>query len=69
MPRKVNGVAIIESNRFSQYVEPSDVAGLEDLRSWVRWFDASGIPSTLLLTDKGYAVYREGLFADINWDE
>jgi hypothetical protein len=61
MPRKVNGVIIIEGNRFSEFVHPSDDTGLAELRKWVEWFSADGIDSTLVFTDKGYAVYRDGM--------
>ncbi len=41
-----------------------DKAGYEDLLKWKDWFDSLGIASELVLTDKGYALYRLGLAED-----
>jgi hypothetical protein len=59
MPQKVNGIEVIERNRFSTYVHPHDVEGMRDLRFWVEWFTDNDVRTALVLTDKGYAVYRE----------
>lgn len=56
--REIDGVAITEANRFSQYVNCRD-----DLTQWMMDFQQAGIPCALALTSKGYALYREGLVA------
>jgi hypothetical protein len=58
MPRVVDGVAITERNRFSVYVRPKDSQGLADLQKWLAGFTKAGIRAALILTDKGYALYR-----------
>ena len=55
----INGVAITESNRFSAFCRKKS-----DLDSWVEHFKAGGIRVAVVLTDAGYALYREGM-ADI----
>lgn len=61
MPREVNGILIVERNRFSTYVHPKDYAGLAELRTWLDWFVKDNIRATIIFTDKGYALYREGM--------
>lgn len=64
-----DGVPIIERNRFSHYVKPSDQTGLGVLASWLEWFRRDTIPATIVLTDKGYALYRTGMGDGFDDDE
>ena len=59
--RIVQGVRVTEENRFSHFVHPHDVEGMAALHKWLGWFQKDGIASVLLLMDKGYALYREGM--------
>jgi len=61
MPPIVDGIAICEENRFSEYVLPDDADGIRILRSWQQWLASSGVPSVRPLTGRGYAIYRNGL--------
>lgn len=56
MFRIIDGVAITEANRFSQFMKKR-----EDLTLWHMDFQAAHIPCALVLTDKGYALYRTGM--------
>jgi hypothetical protein len=67
--RQVNGIPITEANRFSEYVHPQDIEGVRDLNAWMTSFHLDGVAAVLVFTDKGYAVYREGMeepFDDID---
>lgn len=51
----------MEANRFSRFIRLHDQAGLKDLAVWQEWFKSRGIASVVVITDKGYALYREGM--------
>jgi phosphopantetheinyl transferase (holo-ACP synthase) len=61
MPRKIDGIDIIEVNRFSEYIKPKDKDGMTALTRWQEWFKSRNIQSVISLTDKGFALYREGM--------
>lgn len=56
MATSVNGIAIIEANRFSKFVRTKD-----ELMDWFIHFGKHGIRSVIVCTDRGYALYRDGL--------
>lgn len=61
MARKIDGIQIVEKNRFSAYVKPRDKEGMAALTRWLGWFAKNDIKSVIVLTDKGFALYREGM--------
>jgi hypothetical protein len=61
MGRVINKVEITERNRFSEFVHPKDDDGRIDLLRWLKWFEECGINAAMVFTDKGIAVYRDGL--------
>jgi hypothetical protein len=62
--KALNGVPIVEANRFSVYVRERDRDGLAELQKWVDWFKKDGIVAVIGFTRHGYAVYRVGLDGD-----
>lgn len=56
MTKIVNGIAITEANRFSRFFRDA-----HDLDGWLRHFQQHGIPSVVVLTDDGFALYRDGM--------
>jgi hypothetical protein len=61
MARKIDGIQIVDKNRFSAFVKPRDKEGMAALASWLDWFKRNQISSVIVLTDKGFALYREGM--------
>lgn len=55
----VNGIPIVEANRFSKFQKKAS-----ELVSWKAHLAEGGIPSEIVLTDFGYALYRTGLIQD-----
>ncbi len=59
-----------EKNRFSTFVKSRNSEQYRDLEKWQKWFAGRGIPSVIICTRSGYALYREGLTEiDIHDDE
>lgn len=59
-----------EKNRFSTFVKSRNSEQYRDLEKWQKWFTGRGIPSVIICTRSGYALYREGLTEiDIHDDE
>ncbi len=50
-----------EKNRFSTFVKSRNSEQYRDLEKWQKWFAGRGIPSVIICTRSGYALYREGL--------
>lgn len=57
----VDGVAITERNRFSNFVRSHERSGMKALEGWVEWFKERGVTAVIGRTARGYAVYRNGL--------
>jgi hypothetical protein len=57
----MGGVRIHEPNRFSVFVRPDDAQGLDTLSRWLGWFQQRGIACVIVETDRGIALYRDGL--------
>jgi hypothetical protein len=52
----VNGIPIVEKNRFSKFCRKAS-----ELVDWKASFASDGINSEIVLTDWGFALYRNGL--------
>lgn len=59
--KKKAGVEILNKNRFSVFVAPSDKVGRAILEGWIEHFAAHGVLAVIAFTDKGFAVYRDGM--------
>jgi hypothetical protein len=67
---KMKRIQANEKNRFSTFVKSRNSDQYRDLERWQQWFTGRGIPSTIICTRSGYALYREGLVeVDIHDDE
>lgn len=60
----VDGVIIVEKNRFSGFVRrgcKGEARHMAELERWVVWFKSRGIAAAIACGANGCAVYREGL--------
>lgn len=61
-PRKINGIAIVEENRFTTFVRGSAQSDeYQLLVEWQGWFVKRGINAVIANTTSGYALYRNNL--------
>lgn len=64
-PKVIDGIRIIDKNRFSVWVDPNDEVGLADLNGWAETFRQAGIASVVAhVAGRGCAVFRVGMSDD-----